>query len=361
LARISLKDIHVRFGDVAAVDGVNLEIEDGEFVVFLGPSGCGKTTTLRCIAGLEEATSGDILFDGKPVNALDAIDRNVAMVFQFVSLYPHLTIRKNIAFPLEARGTPRTEIAEKVQWVSGIFGLGDILDQRPRKLPPGARQKAALARAVVREPNVLLLDEPLSAIDEQFREEMRWELRHLQKRLGVTSIYVTHDQREAMSLADRIVLMRDGRIVQVGPPAELYSTPADAFAGYFIGSPAMNFITAKRDGNTLLLEGSGTSMALPERLLSAIGGQDVQLGIRPQHVSAAQSKDAPGCFVAKVIDHYTVGREHWFDFELAGKVYKGAAEVRGGRTGEDIVVKLDLDHLHLFTAGGERLLAARSA
>lgn len=361
MARISLTDLHVRFGDVAAVDGVNLEIEDGEFVVFLGPSGCGKTTTLRCIAGLEQATSGQILFDGKPVNTLDAIHRNVAMVFQFVSLYPHLTIRKNIAFPLEARGTPRAEIAEKINWVSGIFGLESILDQRPRKLPPGARQKAALARAVVRNPNVLLLDEPLSAIDEQFREEMRWELRHLQKRLGVTSIYVTHDQREAMSLADRIVLMRDGKIVQVGPPAELYTRPADAFAGFFIGSPAMNFITAKRDGNALRLEGTDSILALPDHLLSAIGRNEFQLGIRPQHVSAGVSKQEPGCFTAKVIDHYTVGREHWFDFDLAGKVYKGSAEVRGGKGGEDIVVKLDLDHLHLFTLGGERLAGGPAA
>ena len=361
MARISLKDLHVRFGDVAAVDGVNLEIEDGEFVVFLGPSGCGKTTTLRCIAGLEQATSGQILFDGRPVNTLDPIHRNVAMVFQFVSLYPHLTIRKNIAFPLEARGTPKAETAEKINWVSGIFGLESILDQRPRKLPPGARQKAALARAVVRNPNVLLLDEPLSAIDEQFREEMRWELRHLQKRLGVTSIYVTHDQREAMSLADRIVLMRDGKIVQVGPPAELYARPADAFAGFFIGSPAMNFITAKRDGNALRLEGTDSILALPDHLLSTIGRNEIQLGIRPQHVSAGVSKQEPGCFTAKVIDHYTVGREHWFDFDLAGKVYKGAAEVRGGKGGEYIVVKLDLDHLHLFTVGGERLVGGPAA
>lgn len=361
MARISLENLHVRFGDVAAVDGIDLDIDDGEFVVFLGPSGCGKTTTLRCIAGLEQATSGLIRFDGRQVNELDAVDRNVAMVFQFVSLYPHLTIRRNIAFPLEARRTPRNEIAGKIDWVSGIFGLDDILDQHPRKLPPGARQKAALARAVVRNPNVLLLDEPLSAIDEQFREEMRWELRHLQKRLGVTSVYVTHDQREAMSLADRIVLMRDGRIIQMGAPAELYAAPANAFAGFFIGSPAMNFINAKRDGNALRLEGSNALMPLPDRLLSAVGNGDVQIGIRPQHVSTLTAHEGQGCFTAKVMDHYTIGREHWFDFELAGKIYKGAAEFRGGHTGEDVVVKLDLDHLHLFTAAGERLPAGRPA
>ena len=361
MARISLQELYVRFGDVAAVNGINLEIEDGEFVVFLGPSGCGKTTTLRCIAGLEQATSGQILFDGKSVNSLDPIHRNVAMVFQFVSLYPHLTVRKNIAFPLEARGTPKVEIAEKIKWVSDIFGLGGILDQRPRKLPPGARQKAALARAVVRNPNVLLLDEPLSAIDEQFREEMRWELRHLQKRLGVTSIYVTHDQREAMSLADRIVLMRDGEIVQVGPPAELYAKPADAFAGFFIGSPAMNFIKARRDGRSVRLEGTDTSLALPDHLLSVLGKDDIQLGIRPQHVSVGAQSQEPGCFNAKVIDHYTVGREHWFDFDLAGKVYKGASEVKSGKGGGETVLKLDLDHLHIFTMSGERLARGHSA
>ena len=355
MARITLENLVVRYGSLAAVDGVSLDIEDGEFVVFLGPSGCGKTTTLRCIAGLEQATSGNICFDGKVVNGLEAVHRNVAMVFQFVSLYPHLSIRNNIAFPLQARGTPRTTIAEKIEWVSGIFDLQSILDVKPGKLPPGARQKAALARAVVRDPNVLLLDEPLSAIDEQFREEMRWELRHLQKRLGVTAIYVTHDQREAMSLADRIVLMKDGKIVQVGKPGELYSDPVDAFAGFFIGSPAMNFIPARREGDVLRLAGTAELTKVPADILDAIGGQDVQLGIRPQHVSLGTSGDGLGQFHSPSIDQYSVGRERWFDFDLGGRIFKGSADDGQGAHADENVVKLDLDHLHIFTAAGDRI------
>jgi ABC-type sugar transport system ATPase subunit len=358
MAKISLHQLLVRFGHVTAVDGIDLTIDNGEFVVFLGPSGCGKTTTLRCIAGLEQETSGEILFDGTRVNGLDAIHRNVAMVFQFVSLYPHLSIRQNIAFPLQARGMRRAEIAEKIKWVSRIFDLDAILDQRPRWLPPGARQKAALARAVVREPNVLLLDEPLSAIDEQFREEMRWELRSLQKKLGVTTIYVTHDQREAMSLADRIVLMRDGRIVQVGKPAELYEKPADAFAGFFIGSPPMNFISAKREGDGLRLTGSDAVVKLPAPLLGASSGHEVQLGIRPQHVELGGKKGTPGVFPARLVDRYSIGREHWFDFELAGSIYMGTAA--GTNIGDScqVNVSLDVDHLHIFGKDGSRLARA---
>ena len=357
MARITLDKLLVRFGAVKAVDGIDLDIEDGEFVVFLGPSGCGKTTTLRCIAGLEHATSGTIAFDGRPVNDLDPAERNVAMVFQFVSLYPHLSIRNNIAFPLQARGIDRATIAEKIKWVSGIFDLESILDQRPGRLPPGARQKAALARAVVRSPNVLLLDEPLSAIDEQFREEMRWELRRLQKKLGVTAIYVTHDQLEAMSLADRIVLMRDGRIVQVGRPADLYDRPVDAFSGFFIGSPPMNFISLKARGDETLLNGSVTAIRLPPEMLALAASRDVQLGVRPQHVRLGGEPGAPGVFQARLVDRYSIGREHWFDFDIGGTVYQGMAPSKGTHenTG-DVVVSLDLDRVHLFDADGNRVM-----
>jgi ABC-type branched-subunit amino acid transport system ATPase component len=240
MASIKLNNLTMRYGNSTAVNGINLAIDDGEFVVFLGPSGCGKTTTLRCIAGLENPTSGDILFDGVKVNHLHASARNVAMVFQFISLYPHKTVRKNIAFPLRARGLSEAQIVEKIKWVEDVFSLSEVMDRYPNSLPPGSRQLAALARAVVRDPKVLLLDEPLSAIDEQFREEMRWELKHLQSRLGVTTIHVTHDQREAMSLADRIVLMHSGDVVQIGTPQALFNDPINEFAAHFIGSPAMN-------------------------------------------------------------------------------------------------------------------------
>ena len=260
MAQIDLKNLTIDFGGFKAVDDVNLTVKNGEFVVYLGPSGCGKTTTLRCIAGLVKATSGDVLFDGKRVNDMSASERNIAMVFQFVSLYPHLKIRENIVFPLKARGVARAEIARKLDWVTDIFKLGDDLDRYPGALPPGARQKVALARAVIREPAVLLLDEPLSAIDEQFREEMRWELGHLQRELGVTTIYVTHDQREAMSLADRIVLMSDGRIVQMGTPDEIFLDPQSVFAGQFIGSPSMNLIDLEPVDGGLRLGDSGVTL-----------------------------------------------------------------------------------------------------
>lgn len=355
MARIEIRDLRVHFGDVIAVDGIDLDVEDGEFVIFLGPSGCGKTTTLRCIAGLEIPTSGQILFDGNPVNDLDAIHRNVAMVFQFISLYPHLTVRQNIAFPLKARRLPKAAIEEKIDWVSRIFDLSEILEQRPGRLPPGARQKAALARSVVRDPNVLLLDEPLSAIDEQFREEMRWELRHLQKELGVTSIYVTHDQREAMSLADRIVLMNEGNIVQVGAPSELFNDPANQFSGYFIGSPAMNFIRVRRDGDKAVLTDGAARIALPDHLLRLVGDSEVLLGIRPQHVRAGNGDAEFGCIRATPSQVNSIGREHWFDIELGGTTIKGMSQTRIQQGAGELVARLDVDHLHVFDLQGERL------
>ncbi|CAN5353299.1 ABC transporter ATP-binding protein [soil metagenome] len=355
MAPVSLRNLTVRFGAFTAVDDISLDIADGEFVVFLGPSGCGKTTTLRCIAGLEHPTSGEIRFGDKVVNDLDASQRNVAMVFQFISLYPHLRIRGNIAFPLQARGMPRDEIAGKVAWVSKLFDLEDILDKYPGGLPPGAKQKAALARSVVREPNVLLLDEPLSAIDEQFREEMRWELRHLQKRLGVTAIYVTHDQREAMSLADRVVLMRDGKLVQVGKPGEFFTDPADAFAGFFVGSPAMNVIDVTLEAGRLCLGEGGPVVKMPDAIanrLSAAGA--FQIGIRPQHVTLGSDPQGVGCFPARTVSRYAIGREHWFDFALVGKTFKGTAHEKDVHS-DDIVVKLETEHMHFFTSAGDRI------
>src|ERR1700722_14540541 len=236
MARVDIDDLTVCFGGVTAVDGLSLTLHDGEFIVLLGPSGCGKTTTLRCVAGLQKCTSGEIRFNGKAVTGLPPAERNIGMVFQFVSLYPHLTVRQNIAFPLRARGVARSKIAERVDRVVQVFAIGDILNRFVVGLPPGSRQKVALARAVVREPDVLLLDEPLSGVEEQYREEMRWELRRFQKELGVTTVHVTHDQREAMSLADRVGLMQSGKTGQAGPPAALFDDPVDRFAAAFIGS-----------------------------------------------------------------------------------------------------------------------------
>lgn len=332
MAEIELKNLTISFGDFKAVDDVSLKVNDGEFVVYLGPSGCGKTTTLRCIAGLVGATSGDVLFDGRRVNELSASQRNIAMVFQFVSLYPHLSIRENIIFPLKARGVAAAEIARKLDWVTSIFKLGDELKRYPSALPPGARQKVALARAVIRDPAVLLLDEPLSAIDEQFREEMRWELGHLQRQLGVTTIYVTHDQREAMSLADRIVLMNHSRIVQVGAPDSIFFEPVNIFAGQFIGSPSMNLIDlAPVNGGLRLGDSAATLTASRDRLpdWALASRRPLKLGIRPLNVHLVDERDAG--FDIPVEDVYSVGRERFFTFRIGDSLYQGA-DRRSSRT-----------------------------
>ena len=242
MARVEIREISKSFGEVKAVDRVDLETAEGEFLVLLGPSGCGKTTLLRMIAGIEEPTSGDILIDGQVVTHLPPRMRNIAMVFQSYALYPHMSVYKNIAFPLRTRGVDKAAIKEKVHWAAGMFGIGRLLNRKPRELSGGERQRVALARAMVREPSVFLLDEPLSNLDALLRTSAREELRQFQKRVGVTTIYVTHDQMEAMGLGDRIVVMRQGRIRQVGTPREIYQWPADTFVATFVGSPPMNII-----------------------------------------------------------------------------------------------------------------------
>ena len=356
MARVTLDALTVRFGAVTAVDAIDLDIEEGEFVVLLGPSGCGKTTTLRCIAGLETATDGRILFNGQAVEGLSPKERGVAMVFQFVSLYPHLTVAENIAFPLKARGERGAAVRKKVEAIAKTFDLTDALRRRPRALPPGAWQKAAIARAVVREPKVLLLDEPLSAIDERFREEMRWELRHIQKELGTTTVHVTHDQREAMSLADRVVLMRDGRIVQEGPPDALYNDPVDMFAAHFIGSPSMNFMPLKvRDGALALGE---TPLAAPDalidRLSRAAPGREITLGVRPQDVAAGADLNDGVTVDGEVVAVSSTGRLQHVDVRVGDTVYKAMAPL-GVPFGETTRLRLPVERLLFFGQNGERV------
>jgi len=241
MAIVETKQIRKVFQDHTAVDGVDLSTREGEFLVLLGPSGCGKTTLLRMIAGLEKQTSGDILIGGNVVNDLPPRERKIAMVFQSYALYPHLTVAKNIAFPLKAAGIPRDQIEGRVQKAASMFGIERLLHRKPRQLSGGERQRVALARAMVREPSVFLLDEPLSNLDAKLRTAARDELQHFQRRLGTTTIYVTHDQVEAMGLGHRIAVMNKGRVRQLGPPQEVYNEPADTFVAGFLGSPPMNF------------------------------------------------------------------------------------------------------------------------
>ena len=242
VAAILTRDIVKRFGEVAAVNGITLSVPDGEFMVLLGPSGCGKTTFLRIICGLEKQTSGDLVIGGSVVNDIPPRARGVAMMFQSYGLYPHYTVRKNIAFPLRTQRVPGNVIEKKVAWASRLLGIDHLLDRRPRELSGGERQRVALARALVREPTALLLDEPLSNLDAKLRASARQEIKQFQQRVGTTTIYVTHDQVEAMGMGDRIAVIDHGRVRQVGTPAEIYDDPADRFVATFVGAPPMNLL-----------------------------------------------------------------------------------------------------------------------
>jgi multiple sugar transport system ATP-binding protein len=253
-------------GDVYAVDGVDIETREGEYLVLLGPSGCGKTTLLRTIAGLEQATEGEVLIGGNVVNGLPPRARQVAMVFQSYALYPHKTVLQNIAFPLKAEKTPKDKRDERARWAADLLGLEGLLDRKPRQLSGGERQRVALARALVREPSVFLLDEPLSNLDAKLRASARDELKQFQERIGTTTIYVTHDQAEAMGLGERIAVMYEGKVRQIGPPREVYEDPADTFVAMFLGSPPMNLV-ARGDH----LVGFRPENLLPEELVSGDG------------------------------------------------------------------------------------------
>ena len=242
MAVVEVRGLRKEFGDVTAVDGVDLQSEEGEFLVLLGPSGCGKTTLLRMIAGLEQPTEGEIMLGGEDVSGLPPRARRIAMVFQSYALYPHMTVANNIAFPLKAQGMDPEERTKKVEWAAGLFGIERLLQRRPRQLSGGERQRVALARALVREPTVFLLDEPLSNLDAKLRAAARDDLMEFQRRIGITTIYVTHDQVEAMGMGDRIAVMNHGKVRQLGTPEEVYHNPADVFVAQFLGSPPMNLL-----------------------------------------------------------------------------------------------------------------------
>src|SRR5204863_316281 len=265
MAQVVIRSLNKKFDEVHAVKDVNLEIRDKEFMVFVGPSGCGKTTTLRMVAGLESISSGQVLIGERVVNDLAPMDRDIAMVFQNYALYPHMSVYDNMAFGLKMRKFEKAEIAKRVREAADILGIGDYLQRKPRQLSGGQRQRVALGRAIVRHPRVFLFDEPLSNLDAKLRVQMRVELKKLHLRLGTTAIYVTHDQVEAMTLGDRVVVMKDGLVQQVGEPLELYNQPANKFVAGFIGSPAMNFSTVTMaDGNgRLTAKNSGFELEVP--------------------------------------------------------------------------------------------------
>ncbi|MDV7143913.1 sn-glycerol-3-phosphate ABC transporter ATP-binding protein UgpC [Tropicimonas sp. TH_r6] len=286
---VVLNNVVKRFGDVQVIHGVDLEIEDGEFCVFVGPSGCGKSTLLRMVAGLEETTEGKIHIGDRDVTDMDPSERGVAMVFQTYALYPHMTVAQNMGFGLKMTGHPKEVIDEKVAGASAILKLDPYLDRRPKALSGGQRQRVAIGRAIVRGPEVFLFDEPLSNLDAELRVEMRVEIARLHKEIGATMIYVTHDQTEAMTLANKIVVLRDGKIEQVGKPMDLYRDPDNKFVGGFIGSPSMNFVDATVSAGKVVSPGLGKELELPVNVPE--DGRKVQVGVRPEHLEMNPSGD----------------------------------------------------------------------
>jgi multiple sugar transport system ATP-binding protein len=296
MAEVHIQSLNKKFEEVHAVKDVNLGIRDKEFVVLVGPSGCGKTTTLRMVAGLESITSGRILIDDKVINDLPPMDRDIAMVFQNYALYPHMSVYDNMAFGLKMRKFSRADIALRVQEAAEILGIQQLLRRKPRQLSGGQRQRVALGRAIVRHPRVFLFDEPLSNLDAKLRVQMRVELKKLHDRLGTTAIYVTHDQVEAMTLGDHVVVMKDGLVQQVGEPLELYNEPANLFVAGFLGSPAMNFATVQisRGNGGLWAANEGLRIAVPPEVAPRLGPHiesEVTMGIRPEDLHVASDAD----------------------------------------------------------------------
>ncbi|MFM9939059.1 MAG: ABC transporter ATP-binding protein [Hyphomicrobiaceae bacterium] len=332
MANVSIRQIHKHYDDFHAVKGVSLEIKDKEFVVLVGPSGCGKTTTLRMVAGLESITQGQILIGDTVVNELPPMDRDIAMVFQNYALYPHMSVYDNMAFGLKMRKFDKPEIKKRVEHAADILGIKDHLTRKPRQLSGGQRQRVALGRAIVRNPKVFLFDEPLSNLDAKLRVQMRVEIKKLHQRLATTSIYVTHDQVEAMTLGDRVVVMKDGLIQQMGEPLELYNNPANKYVAGFIGSPAMNFaaVTIREQGGGLFAENSAMRIRVPAPLAARMGAlkdQPATLGIRPEDLHMARDGDtADTSFEAIVEVAEQLGSEIILDVSAAGGTIVASVE-----------------------------------
>jgi multiple sugar transport system ATP-binding protein len=353
VAKVEIRSVFKKFGTLEVIHGVDVGIADGEFVVLVGPSGCGKSTLLRMIAGLEEVTGGDILIGDRMVNDVPAKERDIAMVFQNYALYPHMTVAQNMGFSLKLRGAPKQEIRERVAGAAGILGLADLLDRHPRQLSGGQRQRVAMGRAIVRDPQVFLFDEPLSNLDAKLRVAMRSEIKELHQRLKTTTIYVTHDQIEAMTMADRIVVMRDGYVEQAGRPLELYDQPKNTFVAGFIGSPAMNFVNGKLQANGRLSFDSGDGIVVPlAKAPPASDGRPVICGVRPENLSI----DPAGAPFEVVVVEPTGSETHVVfrhnAHELTG-IFRERIDVRPGSR-INILPRPDL--VHLFdAASGERL------
>ncbi|WP_298852809.1 ABC transporter ATP-binding protein [uncultured Ruegeria sp.] len=347
MSEITLRNVIKRYGAVEVVHGIDLDVEEGEFVVLLGPSGCGKTTTLRMVAGLEDVSDGNLSIGETRVNEVAPKDRGVAMVFQNYALYPHMTVRQNMEFALKPLGLSAKEVARRVDEIANMLGLSELMARRPAQLSGGQRQRVAMGRAMVRTPDVFLFDEPLSNLDAKLRTQVRLEIAKLHNRLGTTVLYVTHDQVEAMTLADKIVIMRDGHIEQVGTPEQVYSQPDNMFVATFIGSPPMNMIPAQVREREL--QANGLALKVPPRFEGRLAeGQSVTIGIRPNGLSLAGA-EMPNAAPARVEVTEYLGNEALLDLRVGP--HELIAEVPAlGRPapGTEISVQFDPDAIHLF-------------
>jgi multiple sugar transport system ATP-binding protein len=364
MAAVVLKGVTKRFGETRVIEGLDLEIRDQEFMVLVGPSGCGKSTALRMVAGLEDVTSGEISIGGKVVNDVPPKDRDIAMVFQSYALYPHMTVRENLEFGLKIRKTPPAEMDRLVAEAAQILGIEPLLARKPKELSGGQRQRVALGRAIVRKPAVFLFDEPLSNLDAKLRVQMRAEIKKLQARLGVTAIYVTHDQVEAMTMGHRIAVLHAGILQQVGAPLDLYERPANLFVAAFIGSPPMNFVPATLADGATRIAAAGFSVPVPEALRGAVAGRDgakVVMGVRPENLAPpGREPRGPSAPIPvtveiaeplgnEVVVHARAGQD--------GLTYKQDPH-QATVIGSTLDLRLELDATHLFDATTERRLGA---
>jgi multiple sugar transport system ATP-binding protein len=355
MAQLALKELRKRFGDVEAVCGIDLAVAHEEFVVLVGPSGCGKSTILRMIAGLEEASGGEIHIGGRLVNNTAPKDRNVAMVFQNYALYPHKTVYGNMAFALRAQSVPASEIDHRVRQAAAILGLTDLMERKPGELSGGQRQRVAMGRAIVRDPAVFLFDEPLSNLDAELRSRLRSEIKKLHRKLRATVVYVTHDQVEAMTLADRIVILNKGKVEQVGTPTEVYAAPANLFVASFIGSPAMNMIPAEivedAAGRRVIAAGASLPLDSGDEIVCASRAR-ATLGIRPEDISLlSPGMAAPAAVDAPVTMVEPLGPEFLLSFALDGQDI--TAKIAGRalpRVGETLRFAFNMAHAHVFDA-----------
>ena len=358
MARLDLNQVSKSFGPTKVLHGVDLGVSEGEFCVFVGPSGCGKSTLLRLICGIDDVTSGTVAIDGEVVNDVQPARRGIAMVFQSYALYPHMSVASNMGYALRLAGQPKAEIEARVRKAAATLRIDHLLDRRPRQLSGGQRQRVAIGRAIVREPRIFLFDEPLSNLDAALRVEMRFELARLKARLGTTTIYVTHDQTEAMTLADKIVVLHDGRVEQVGSPLTLYRSPANRFVAGFIGSPKMNFLPGRVQG----VSGDMLRLTLPGDVSVDVAarsprGSEIEVGIRPEHLTPV-GPDVPGALRGRVLMSEQLGSDTFLYADIPGLADPLLARV-GGETsvtvGETIGLRVEPQLVHAFDSDGAAL------